>query len=239
VTRSTIMILVGTLQLIEAVSGLSHLDQKITQSTIDGISALHKNGELIFDLTLKVLADQLIRTSVKEYMQKIERLVKAMAQLATSLLEDLSKIQNLSEASVPESGAEHSDTEPVDALTKALVGNLSDFLRASNDGRKSELVLMTDRISDAATKLGNKIVFELKNLGISGVKKYPFLLLLFLLFFFLLFNSCFICRLDELKPDGWDLVAGKAALNKSFSSLVMDVRSPFFFFTSSFWENAP
>lgn len=170
-TRGASMIMVGTLQLIEAVSGLSHLDQKITQATIDGITSLHKNGELICDLTLKVLADQLTKTSVKENLQKVERLTKAMSQLAVSLLEDLSKIQNLSEMSVPESGAEHSDTEPVDALTKVLVGNLSDLIRQVTDGRKSELVFTTEPISDASTKLGNKIVFELKNLGISGVKK--------------------------------------------------------------------
>jgi len=35
--------------------------------------------------------------------------------------------------------------------------------------------------------------------------------------------SSLFLRLDELKNDGWDLVAGKAALSKSFSALVMDV----------------
>ena len=202
VARSATLILTASLQVIEAVSGLNQLDQKITQATIDSITAIHRNSTTLYEQTLKVrlfffffffptlslavtsvptssivwlslqiLSDQITKTTVKDSLQKVDRLVGILEKNSATLVEELSKIHILDEVSVPESGSEHSDTEPVDALTKVVVVKMSEFLKALSEGRKSELILMVDHISESATKLGNKIVFDLKNLGISGIKK--------------------------------------------------------------------
>jgi len=54
VARSATLILTASLQVIEAVSGLNQLDQKITQATIDSITAIHRNSTTLYEQTLKV-----------------------------------------------------------------------------------------------------------------------------------------------------------------------------------------
>jgi len=87
-------------------------------------------------------------------------------------MEKLSQSQSLSEVSVPESGMEHSDTQTVDVLVKEVVIKTSELLRALNEGQKTELILLSDHLSEAAFKLGNKISFDLTSLGIAGVKRF-------------------------------------------------------------------
>lgn len=71
-----------------------------------------------------------------------------------------------------------------------------------NENRKTELLWLADNIGEEASKLGNKIGFELKNLGISGIKKF-----------------------EEFNSDGSEFVAAK----KSFSGL--SVVEVYIFFT--------
>jgi len=162
---------------------------------------------IFHSLKLQIVSDPL-RTSIREQYNRIGRFILQLEKNSKTLVDDISQTQNVSEASVPESGAEHSDTQPVDELTKNLVGSISEFLKAMNENRKTELLWLADNIGEEASKLGNKIGFELKNLGISGIKKF-----------------------EEFNSDGSEFVAAK----KSFSGLsVVEVYIFFCLFSLQF-----
>jgi len=103
----------------------------------------------------------------------MSKLSISLDNTVNSMVTILSMTQNATEVSVPDSADQHADNETVQDLTKEIVGSISSFIGALSKDHKTLYLGLAEEVKLSASKVCNKVVFELTSLGVSGgIKKY-------------------------------------------------------------------